>query len=129
MRTLFVCALTASLAGCSCYAPQTGLEGCVGGEYACYDTSSLDRTTDQDTASFNPNTETKKSRIAAKTAKPPVAHASKRTQVVLDLSKPPATTAAKVEPAASTPPAETSNAVTTTATLSGSNAASPQSIR
>jgi hypothetical protein len=126
MRTLFVCALAASLAGCSCYAPQTGLEGCTS-EYACYDRTSLDQTIDQDAALFNPNSETQKSRLAAKTAKPSYAHARKRTQVVLDLSKPPAATAAKVEPAASTQPAETSDAVTTTAALSGPNAASPQS--
>src|SRR5262252_842417 len=140
MRTLLVCALATSLVGCSCYAPQTGYDTCTSpSDYTCfngtsyngtsyngtsYDRTSLDQTTiDQDVAILNQDSQKPKSSIAARKAKPFYAREHKRTQIVLDMAKP-ATTAAKVEPAAPSQPAETSDAATAKAALSGETTAS-----
>jgi hypothetical protein len=134
MRTLFVCALAASLVGCSCYAPQTGYDACTNpSDYACFDRTSLnqtDRTSlnqtiDQDIALSNTDSETAKvkPRIAARKAKPSDAREHKRTQIVLDIAKP-ATAVAKVEPAPSSQPAETSDAAMAKGPLNSETTAS-----
>jgi hypothetical protein len=96
MRTLFVGALAASLAGCSCYVPPQGVDdACIGtGGYACYDRSSFNQTLGPELASISKP----KSKVAATTEKPPSAHARQRVALVIDTAK--STTATTVKTAA-----------------------------
>src|SRR6185437_13307807 len=75
MRTLFVCALTATLVGCSCFvSPQTGIEACTGtsGWFACVDKAAVIQTAEPELASFEttPAKPRTKSKVAARTEKP-----------------------------------------------------------
>ena len=74
MRTLFVCALAATLVGCSCFvSPQTGIEACSGtsGWFACVDRTALVQAAEPDVASFDttPAKPRTKSKVAARTEK------------------------------------------------------------
>jgi len=114
MRTPFVCALAATVVGCSCYAPpQASLDACMASGLACLDRSSLSQTIEPEPAALDARLSTPKTRskIAARTEKPPSAHARHKTDLAMTTTKsatpavepqavkvePPA---AKVEPAA-----------------------------
>ena len=125
MRTPFVCALAATVVGCSCYAPpQASLDACMASGIACLDRSSLSQTIEPEPAALDARLSTPKTRskIAARTEKPPSAHARHKTDLAMTTTKsatpavePPAVKveppAAKVEPAAAGRPAETSDQV------------------
>jgi hypothetical protein len=114
MRTPFVCALAATVVGCSCYAPpQASLDACMASGLACLDRSSLSQTIEPEPAALDARLSTPKTRskIAARTEKPPSAHARHKTDLAMTTTKsatpavePPAVkvepSAAKVEPAA-----------------------------
>jgi hypothetical protein len=114
MRTPFVCALAATVVGCSCYAPpQASLDACMASGLACLDRSSLSQTIEPEPAALDARLSTPKtkSKIAARTEKPPSAHARHKTDLAMTTTKsaapavePPAVKveppAAKVEPAA-----------------------------
>jgi hypothetical protein len=114
MRTPFVCALAATVVGCSCYAPpQASLDACMASGLACLDRSSLSQTIEPEPAALDARLSTPKTRskIAARTEKPPSAHARHKTDLAMTTTKsatpavePPAVKveppAAKVEPAA-----------------------------
>jgi hypothetical protein len=99
MRTLFVGALAASLAGCSCYVPPQAVDdACIGaGGYACFDRSSVNQALEPELASLS--TSKPKSKVAT-TEKPSFAHARQRMALVIDTAK--STTATTVKPAAAT---------------------------
>ena len=139
MRTPFVCALAATVVGCSCYAPpQASLDACMASGLACLDRSSLSQRIEPEPAALDARLSTPKTRskIAARTEKPPSAHARHKTDLAMTTTKsatpavePPAAKvepaaakvgpaaakveppAAKVEPAAAGRPAETSDQV------------------
>jgi hypothetical protein len=122
MRTLFVCALAATVVGCSCYAPpQASLDACLASGLACLDRSfappqlSLDacmasglgsecylgQTIEPEPAALDDGLSAPKTRskIAARTEKPPSTHARHKTDLAMTTTNvEPA--AAKVEPAA-----------------------------
>jgi hypothetical protein len=114
MRTPFVCALAATVVGCSCYAPpQASLDACMASGLACLDRSSLSQRIEPEPAALDARLSTPKTRskIAARTEKPPSAHARHKTDLAMTTTKsatpavePPAVKveppAAKVEPAA-----------------------------
>jgi len=114
MRTPFVCALAATVVGCSCYAPpQASLDACMASGLACLDRSSLSQTIEPEPAALDARLSTPKTRskIAARTEKPPSAHARHKTDLAMTTTKsatpavePPSVKveppAAKVEPAA-----------------------------
>jgi hypothetical protein len=140
MRTLFVGALAASLAGCSCYVPPPAVDdACIGtGGYACFDRSSVNQTLEPELALLSTSKPT--SKVAATTEKPASAQARQRVALVIDTAKSPATTTvapaaiktaatkvelaaaktepaeSKVEPPAFARPAETSDEVIAKAT-------------
>jgi len=106
MRTLFVGALAASLAGCSCYGPPQAIDdACIGGGaggYACYDRSSVNRTLEPEFASLP--TPKPKSKVAATEKQPSSAH-RQRVALVIDMTKSTTTTtvnssATKIKPTA-----------------------------
>lgn len=114
MRTLVVCALAASLVGCSCFvSPQSGIEACTGADgrgFACFDRSAavagrLSQTTDPELFSFDPEAAIprEKTASAARTAKPPSAHAADKAHHAVKEAKRTATAIAKAEPAALAP--------------------------
>jgi hypothetical protein len=129
MRTLFVCALAATVVGCSCYAPpQASIDACLASGLACLDRSSLSQTIEPEQAAFDAGLSAPKARskIAARTEKPPSAHARHKTDLAVTTTKSATPTAAakvepaankvepaaaKVEPPASGRPAETSDQV------------------
>jgi len=108
MRTLFVGALAASLAGCSCYGPPQAIDdacigGGAGGGYACYDRSSVNRTLEPESASLPASKP--KSKVAATEKQPSSVQPRQRVALVIDMTKSATTTtgnspATKVEPAA-----------------------------
>ena len=114
MRTPFVCALAATVVGCSCYAPpQASLDACMASGLACLDRSSLSQRIEPEPAALDARLSTPKTRskIAARTEKPPSAHARHKTDLAMTTTKsatpavePPSVKveppAAKVEPAA-----------------------------
>jgi len=70
MRTLFVCALAATVVGCSCYAPpQASIDACVANGLACLGRSSLSQTIEPEQAAFDAGLSAPKTRskIAART--------------------------------------------------------------
>jgi hypothetical protein len=112
MRTLFICALAASLFGCSCFvSPQAGVEACMGAgdnKLACFDRTAIAEATEpapqsSDTSSARLRI---KSKVAAKVQKPLSAHGREKTRFVMETAKPTGTTA-KVEAARSDQPSET----------------------
>src|SRR5215475_2598655 len=121
MRTLIVGALAATLAGCSCFvSPQSGVEACTGLDargFACFDrnaggASRLSMMTEpepspRDTSIAAPK---EKTAPAAKTAKASSAHSIRTTRHAGNTAKS-TTAAAKVEPPASTQPAEAADPV------------------
>jgi hypothetical protein len=134
MRTLFVCALAATVVGCSCYAPpQASIDACVANGLACLGRSSLSQTIEPEQAAFDAGLSAPKTRskIAARTEKPPSTHARHKTDLAVTTTKSAMPTAnvepaaakvepaankvepaaAKVEPPASGRPAETSDQV------------------
>ena len=137
MRTLFVCALAATVVGCSCYAPPlASVDTCtVAGAsgLACLDRNSLSQAIEPEPAASDAGLPAPKARskIAARTEKPPSAHARHKTDLAMTTTKsatptanvePPAAkvelaankvepAAPKVEPPASGRPAETSDQV------------------
>jgi hypothetical protein len=119
MRTL-VGAAAATLVGCSCYvSPQAGIEACTvadGSWFACFDRTVINQTAEPDPTTFNanPSTPRLKSTVTAKTGKPS-AHGRDKTR--LAKAMPPATTATKVEAAASSRPAETADPVIAKSTI------------
>jgi hypothetical protein len=108
MRTLFVCALAATVVGCSCYLPP--LPNCTGAGasgLACFDRSSLSQSIETEPAALDaglPAPKTKSKR-AARAEKPPTAHARHKTDLAMTTTKSTTPTAnvepstAKVEPA------------------------------
>ena len=112
MRTLFVCALAATIVGCSCYAPpQASIDVCAGASgLACLDRGSLSQAIKPEPAALDPGLSAPKTRskIAARTEKPPSAHTRHETATPTADVGP---SAAKVEPPASGRPAETSDQV------------------
>jgi len=107
MRTFFVGALAATLVGCSCYvSPQAGIEACAGpgGGFACLDRNSVNQTIEPERAGLP--TPKAKPKIAARSEKPPSAHAHHKTDLAMNTAKSTTTTekvdraAAKAEPAA-----------------------------
>jgi hypothetical protein len=137
MRMLFVCALAATVVGCSCYAPPlASIDACtVAGAsgLACFDRSSLSQAIEPEPTASDAGLPAPKARskIAARTEKPRSAHARHKTDLAMTTTKSatptanvePAATkvepaankvepaAAKVEPPASGRPAETSDQV------------------
>jgi len=134
MRMIFVCALAAIVAGCSCYAPpQASIDACTASGLACLDRSSLSQTIEPEPAALNAGLSASKTRskIAARTEKPSSTHARHKTDLAMTTTKsatptanvePPAAkvelaankvepAAPKVEPPASGRPAETSDQV------------------
>ena len=102
MRMIFVCALAAIVAGCSCYAPpQASIDACTASGLACLDRSSLSQTIEPEPAAFDAGLSVPKprSKIAARTEKPPSAHARHKTDLAMTTTKS-ATPTANVEPAA-----------------------------
>ena len=113
MRTLFVCALAATVVGCSCYhlPPLPSIDACTGAGasgLACFDRSSLSQTIETEPAALDdslPAPKTKSKR-AARAEKPPSAHARHKTDLAMTTTKSTTPTAnvepatAKVEPAA-----------------------------
>ena len=113
MRTPFVCALAATVVGCSCYAPpQASLDACMASGLACLDRSSLSQTIEPEPGALDAGLSAPKirSKIAARTEKPPSAHARHKTDLAMTTTKsatpavePPAVKveppAVKVEPA------------------------------
>ena len=105
MRTLFVCALAATVVGCSCYAPpQASIDSCTGAGasgLACLDRSSLRQAIEPEPAALDAGLSAPKTRskIAARTEKPPSAHARHKTDLAMTTTKS-ATPTANVEPAA-----------------------------
>jgi len=102
MRTLFVCALTATLVGCSCFvSPQTGIVACTGtgGWFACVDRAAVIQTAEPELASFEttPAKPRTKSKVAARTEKPSSARDHDKTRPVTGTEKL-AATATQVEP-------------------------------
>jgi hypothetical protein len=112
MRTFFVCALAATVVGCSCYAPpQASIDTCTGAGasgLACLDRSSLSQAIEPEPAALDAGLSAPKARskIAARTEKPPSAHARRKSDLAMTTTKramPKANVepaAAKVEPAA-----------------------------
>ena len=134
MRMIFVCALAAIVAGCSCYAPpQASIDACTASGLACLDRSSLSQTIEPEPAALDAGLSASKTRskIAARTEKPSSTHARHKTDLAMTTTKsatptanvePPAakvelaankveSAAPKVEPPASGRPAETSDQV------------------
>ena len=134
MRMIFVCALAAIVAGCSCYAPpQASIDACTASGLACLDRSSLSQTIEPEPAALDAGLSASKTRskIAARTEKPSSTHARHKTDLAMTTTKsatptanvePPAAkvelaankvepAAPKVEPTASGRPAETSDQV------------------
>jgi hypothetical protein len=102
MRTLFVCALVATVVGCSCYAPpQASIDACTTSGLACLGRTSLSQTIEPEPAAFDAGISAPKTRskIAARTEKPPSAHARHKTDLAITTTKSAAPTA-NVEPAA-----------------------------
>jgi len=57
MRMIFVCALAAIVAGCSCYAPpQASIDACTASGLACLDRSSLSQTIEPEPAALDAET-------------------------------------------------------------------------
>jgi hypothetical protein len=109
MRMIFVCALAATVVGCSCYAPpQASIDACTASGLACLDMSSLSQTIEPEPAAFDAGLSVPKARskIAARTEKPPSAHARHKTDLAMTTTRsaPPTakveSVANKVEPAA-----------------------------
>ena len=105
MRTLFVCALAATVVGCSCYAPPlASIDTCtVAGAsgLACLDRSSLSQAIEPEPTASDAGFPAPKARskIAARTEKPPSAHARHKTDLAMTRTKSAASTA-NVEPGA-----------------------------
>ena len=105
MRTLFVYALAATVVGCSCYTPpQASIDSCTGAGasgLACLDRSSLRQAIEPEPAALDAGLSAPKTRskIAARTEKPPSAHARHKTDLAMTTTKS-ATPTANVEPAA-----------------------------
>ena len=102
MRMIFVCALAAIVAGCSCYAPpQASIDACTASGLACLDRSSLSQTIEPEPAALDAGLSASKTRskIAARTVKPRSAHARHKTDLATTTTKS-ATPTANVEPAA-----------------------------
>jgi hypothetical protein len=102
MRTFFVCALAATVVGCSCYVPpQASMDACAGASgLACLDRSSLSQAIEPEPAVLDRDLSVPKTRkIAARTEKPPSAHARHKTDLAMTTTKS-ATSTANVEPAA-----------------------------
>jgi hypothetical protein len=103
MRTLFVCALAATVVGCSCYAPPLAsidtctLAGASG--LACLDRSSLSQAIEPEPAASDAGLPAPKARskIAARTEKPRSGHARHKTDPAMTTTS--ATPTANVEPA------------------------------
>ena len=73
MRTLFVCALAATVVGCSCYGPpQASIDACTASGLVCLDRSSLSQKIEPEPAAFDAGLSAPKTRskIAARTEKP-----------------------------------------------------------
>ena len=102
MRMIFVCALAAIVAGCSCYAPpQASIDACTASGLACLDRSSLSQTIEPEPAALDAGLSASKTRskIAARTEKPSSTHARHKTDLAMTTTKS-ATPTANVEPAA-----------------------------
>jgi len=92
MRTLFVCALAASLVGCSCFiSPQTGIEACSGtsGWLACVDRAAVVQAAEPELGSFDttPAKPRTRSKVAARTDKPSSARDHDKTRLVMGTEK------------------------------------------
>jgi len=103
MRTPLVCALAATVVGCSCYAPpQASVDACTASGLACLHRSSLSQKIEPEPAAFDAGLSAPKTRskIAARTEKPkpPSAHARHKTDLAMTTRSAPPT--ANVEPAA-----------------------------
>ena len=103
MRMIFVCALAATVVGCSCYAPPlASVDTCtVAGAsgLACLDRNSLSQAIEPEPAASDAGLPAPKARskIAARTEKPPSAHARHKTDLAMTTTKS-ATPTANVEP-------------------------------
>jgi hypothetical protein len=135
MRTFFVGALAVTLVGCSCYvSPQAGIEACTGdvGGFACFDRTAFRQAIEPEPAALDAGLSAPKTRskIAARTEKPPSAHARHKADLATTTTKSATPTtnvepaaakvepaAPKVEPPASGRPAETSDPVTAKAKI------------
>jgi hypothetical protein len=111
MRTFFVGALAVTLVGCSCYvSPQAGIEACTSdvGGFACFDRTAFRQAIEPEPAALDAGLSAPKTRskIAARTEKPPSAHARHKADLATTTTKSATPTtnvkpaAAKVEPAA-----------------------------
>jgi hypothetical protein len=104
MRTLFVCALAATVVGCSCYAPPlASIDACAGAAasgLACFDRDSLGQPIEPEPAALDAGLPAPKTRSkrAARAEKPPSAHARHQTDLAMTTTKS-ATPTANVEPA------------------------------
>ena len=102
MRTPFVCALAATVVGCSCYAPpQASIDACTASGLACLDRSFLSQTVEQEPAALDAGLSAPKTRskIAARRGKRPSAHARHKIDLAVTTTKS-TTPTANVEPAA-----------------------------
>ena len=102
MRTLFIGALAATLAGCGCLSPQrAAMQSCTDGNgFACFDRTAASWSIEPEPASFETDFETTeiKSTVAAATEKPSSAHARDRAHLTPAKST---LIAGQVEPSAS----------------------------
>lgn len=118
MRALLIGILAANLVGCSCLLPpQSGVQACMDvNSFACFDRTIASQPLEPQPASFKADSvATKvKSTVAAKSEKSSSAHVRDRAHLVA--KKPKSTMiAAKLEPPASSQPAETSDPIITKA--------------
>ena len=102
MRTLFVCALAATLVGCSCFvSPQAGIEACTGtsGWFACVDRAAVVQAAEPELGSFDttPAKPRTKSKVAARTEKPSSARDHDKTRLAMGTEKS-TPSATRVEP-------------------------------
>jgi hypothetical protein len=114
MRTLLISVLVATVVGCSCppLPRQVSMQGCtdVNG-FACLDRTTAGSSIEQEFSALTASSTTPKTKtVVAKADKRPAAHVRDKAYPVAEKTEP-AVVTAKVEPAASDQPAETSDQV------------------
>jgi hypothetical protein len=114
MRTLLIGVLVATVVGCSCppLPRQVSMQGCTDANgFACLDRTTVGSSIEQEFSALTANSATPKTKtVAAKAEKRPAAHVRDKAHPVAEKTEPTVVTA-KVEPAASDQPAETSDQV------------------
>jgi hypothetical protein len=110
MRALFIGALAAMLAGCSCPLPHVSMEACSETNgFVCFDRTAESEPVEAELAALHAKAKPAKVKPAIAKAEKPADTGDRATH--LDANAKPARTAAIVEPAASAPPNGTSDPV------------------